>query len=111
LITRFFLKKKGNCAPDAKNPKTNICSEPVGTTLHIAPWQWGATGFCIIGGKLIIIIIINTTFRSLHFIPNCEIQLLQIVMVAISISLTFVHRRHRHERYKELREYYHEQMT
>ena len=31
-------------------------------------------------------------------------------MVAISILLTFVHRRHRHERYKELREYYHEQM-
>ena len=32
-------------------------------------------------------------------------------MVSISILLTFVHRRHRHERYKELREYYHEQMT
>jgi len=72
----------GNCVPDAKSPKINICSEPVGTSLRIAPWQWGATGFCIIG-----------------------------VMVAISILLTFVHRRHRHERYKELREYYHEQMT
>ena len=34
-----------------------------------------------------------------------------IAMVSISILLTFVHRRLRHEHYKELREYYHEQMT
>ena len=58
LINLFFLVgryKKGNCAPDVttKNSKriNNVCSEPAGTTLRIAPWQWGATGFCIIGGK------------------------------------------------------------
>ncbi|KAF8805413.1 hypothetical protein BYT27DRAFT_7243432 [Phlegmacium glaucopus] len=72
----------GNCAPDSKNANINICAEPAGTPLRIAPWQWGATGFCIVGA-----------------------------MVATSILLTLVHRRHRHERYKELREYYHEQIS
>ena len=32
-------------------------------------------------------------------------------MLTISLLLTIIHRRQRHERYKELREYYHEQMT
>ena len=63
FIFIFILAiKKGNCAPDAKNAKINICSEPVGTTLRIAPWQWGATGFCIIGSKQFK----SHTFRSLH---------------------------------------------
>lgn len=58
-----------------------VCVEPPETPLRVAPWQWGLT----IGSIL-------------------------AAMVVICILLTLIHRRHRYARYKELQEYYHDQI-
>ncbi|KAF8150155.1 hypothetical protein B0H34DRAFT_802257 [Crassisporium funariophilum] len=74
-----------NCAPPQGKPDnspTGTCVDPPATPMRIAPWHWGATAFCIVGA-----------------------------MTSAAILLTFIHRRHRYVRYKELREYYHEQMS
>ena len=91
----------------SKIDQENICSdssEPVGTTLRIAPWQWGATGFSIIGGKRIpfffknVIITHITPLTFGAFFANGKkktftvIQLLfqmNVAMVSISILLNF----------------------
>ncbi|KII85258.1 hypothetical protein PLICRDRAFT_337586 [Plicaturopsis crispa FD-325 SS-3] len=59
-----------------------LCTDPPETPVRVAPWQYALTGICIAAA-----------------------------MVATCVMLTFVHKRHRHENYKEIREYYTEQIT
>ncbi|KIJ90998.1 hypothetical protein K443DRAFT_115761, partial [Laccaria amethystina LaAM-08-1] len=58
-----------------------VCVEPPETPLRVAPWQWGLTMGSILAA-----------------------------MIVICILLTLIHRRHRYARYKELQEYYHDQI-
>ncbi|KAJ4478960.1 hypothetical protein J3R30DRAFT_3289184 [Lentinula aciculospora] len=67
---------------EQRNCVEGICAEPLETPLRVAPWQYAITAMCILGA-----------------------------MVATCLMLTLIHKRHRLLRYRELREYYQEQLS
>ncbi|KAJ3800575.1 hypothetical protein GGU11DRAFT_676980 [Lentinula aff. detonsa] len=67
---------------EQRNCVVSTCVEPPETPLRVAPWQYAITAMCILGA-----------------------------MVAICLMLTLIHKRHRLLRYRELREYYLEQLS
>ncbi|OCH85557.1 hypothetical protein OBBRIDRAFT_815031 [Obba rivulosa] len=74
------------CTSVRNGPSLNcgggVCSDPPGTPLQVAPWQYSVTVSCVI-----------------------------TVMIAIVALLTLVHRRLRMKHYREVREYYDEQLS
>ncbi|KAJ3933425.1 MAG: hypothetical protein NXY57DRAFT_998863 [Lentinula lateritia] len=66
---------------EERNCVAGICVVPPETPLRVAPWQYAVTAMCILGA-----------------------------MVATCLMLTLLHKRHRLLRYRELREYYMEQL-
>ncbi|GAW10465.1 hypothetical protein LENED_012734 [Lentinula edodes] len=66
---------------EERNCVVGICAVPPETPLRVAPWQYAVTAMCILGA-----------------------------MVATCLMLTLLHKRHRLLRYRELREYYMEQL-
>lgn len=59
-----------------------LCAEPPETPFRVAPWQWTVTIVCILGA-----------------------------MIAICSTLFLVHKRHRYQYHRDLREYYLEQLS
>ncbi|KAF5334861.1 hypothetical protein D9758_014274 [Tetrapyrgos nigripes] len=67
---------------ELRNCVSGICAEPPETPLRVEAWQYVITVFCVMGA-----------------------------MVAICILLTLIHKRHRMQHYREIREYYFEQLS
>ncbi|THV06379.1 hypothetical protein K435DRAFT_743840 [Dendrothele bispora CBS 962.96] len=67
---------------ELRNCVSGVCTEPPETPFRVAPWQYVITAFCVIGA-----------------------------MISICMLLTVIHRRHRMRRYREIREYYFEQLN
>ncbi|KIY49298.1 hypothetical protein FISHEDRAFT_65324 [Fistulina hepatica ATCC 64428] len=66
---------------EKRNCRANACTEPPGTPRRVPTWQYVVTSFFVL-----------------------------VAMVSISIFLTLAHKRHRVQKYQEIRDYYFEQM-
>ena len=68
--------------------------------LHVSSWQYGVVAFSIISGTVLVWI----------GLAEAKIEVSHSAMSAIVTVLVLVHKRLRLKRYREIREYYDEQM-
>ena len=68
--------------------------------LHVASWQYGVVALSVLSGDTLLI-----EYRNRH-----GTDALRTAMLATIVVLVLVHKRLRLKRYREIREYYDEQM-
>ena len=79
---------------------SGTCAEPPEMPLHVASWQYGVVALSVLSGDTLVIGSRNRLVTDA----------LRIAMLATIVVLVLVHNRLRLRRYREIREYYDEQM-
>ncbi|THH11468.1 hypothetical protein EW146_g8029 [Bondarzewia mesenterica] len=89
------------------NCVNNVCEISPNSPLVLATWQYAVTGISIIAGELFRPRVREYSVNSLSFIRNDFVA----AIATTCVMLTFMHKRHRLESYKETRDYCYEQIT
>jgi hypothetical protein len=94
-ISTFIHLFKRNCV-------NGLCLIPPEAPLKVFAWQYFLIILCLIGG--------NHLSSVTVFISMLTVLCVPLAMASTCVLLLIVHKRHRYYRYRELRQYYFEQL-